>query len=570
MVTGHSRLAFLLLLLAVPALVSAQESILPLRPYDGTTDSFLNAQLAADTLAGGIIPAGRVYELQRGAPYLANNNFRIYAGQTLRMRARDSAGVTRPVIFLYPRGSGSTPQNPPGNLFEVRGNLELKDIVVSGYFEPIDTNLNNLQGALINIPTAGAGGSIILESCILTNSNGNHVRTDGAATHVIVKNCIFANMGFLGRSNLGAGKAFDFRDASIDTVVVQNNTFVNWQDRVIRHYNFSNPTAGTGPLKYLMFDHNTLVNGMSYHGMLSLGTMGDKAFITNNLLIDPFSLGNDSDATRQAEFVNNLETDPYGGARMTWIFTTPNDATQWVIRNNMYSISDSGQAFYDEFASAGVTGEGSPLTYHINSRLGADSVNAFTKMSVALNNIPKLMMAMNRWYRSPAGGNKTKNTPNALIWNLGFDFDRRGWQYWHDTLDCAYPTGSPAYTAAAGAYPLGDLNWFPDRYTAWLADPISGVGPAGGEIPLEYTLEQNYPNPFNPATRIAFALPREARVRIEVYDLVGRMVATLLDGDLAAGTHSVEFDAARFSSGVYFYTLVTPDRVMTRKRMVLK
>ncbi len=571
MVTGHSRLAFLLLLLVVPALVSAQESILPLRPYDGTAASFLNEQLAADTSAGGIIPAGRVYELQRGAPYLANNNFRIYPGQTLRMRARDSAGVTRPVIFLYPRGSGTTPQNPPGNLFEMRGSLlELTDIVISGYFEPIDTNLNNLQGALITVPSSGAGASIRLERCILTNSNGNHVRTEGAIAKLTVKDCIFSNMGFLGRSNLGAGKAFDLRDVSIDTAIIQNNTFVNWQDRLIRHYSLSG--TATSPLRYLKFDHNTLVNGMSYHGMLSLGTCGGKAFITNNLLIDPFSLGNDSDATRQAEFVNNLEKDLYGGARMTWIFTTPDTlgGTEWVIGNNHYSISDSGQAFYDEFASAGVTGEGSPLTYHINGRLGADSVNAFTKMSVALNNIPKVMTTLNRWYRSPAGGNKTKNTPNALIWNLGFDYDRRGWQYFHDTLDCAYPTGSPAYTAATGGYPVGDLNWFPDRYTAWKNDPAVSVGPAGDLVPLDYALEQNYPNPFNPATRIAFAVPQASRVRMEVYDLVGRKIATLIDGDLDAGAHAVEFDAARFSSGVYFYTLVTPDRVMTRKMMLLK
>jgi hypothetical protein len=412
----------------------------------------------------------------------------------------------------------------------------------------------------------------VIEGCILTNSNGNHIRTDGAPTRVIVKDCIFANMGFLGRSNLGAGKAFDFRDVSVDTVLIQNNTFVNWQDRIIRHYNFANPLAGTGPIRYLKFDHNTLVNGMSYHGLLSLGNMGDKAFITNNLLIDPFTLGNDTDATRQAEFVNNLETDAFGGPRMTWIFTTPDTtgSTQWAISNNLYSISDSGQAFFDEFAPAGVTGEGSPLTYHINSRLGADSANAFTKVSVALNNIPKVMMAMNRWYRSPSGGNKTKNTPNALIWNLGFDFDRRGWQYWHDTLDCAFSTSSAAYTAAMGGYPVGDLNWFPDRYTAWKADPISDVGPAAGEVPLEYALEQNYPNPFNPSTRIAFALPRDSRVRIEVYDLVGRKVATLIDDDLSAGTHSVDFDASRHSSGVYFYALTTPGQVMTRKMMLVK
>ncbi len=538
-------------------------------PYDGTAGSFLNAQLGADTAAnGGVIPANRVYVLQRGAPYLANAVFRVNAGQTLRMRANDSAGVSRPVIFLYPTGTGANPQRPPGNLIDLRGDLEFKSIAITGYFEPIDTNLNNLQGALFNIPTAGAGASMVFEDCILSNSNGNHIRTDGAVNLLTIKDCIFANMGFLGTSNLGAGKGIDLRDASADSVLIQNTTFVNWQDRIIRHYNFANPSAGTGAINYIKFDHNTLVNGMSYHGMLSLGSMGPKAIITNNLFIDPFSLGNDTDATRQAEFVNNLETDPYGGPRMTWIFTTPNDTTQWTISNNYYVISDSGQAFYDEFASAGVTGEGSPLTWHINGKLGADSVNAFAKTSLVLNNAPRLMLAENRWYRDPLGGNKKKNTPNALIWNRSFDFDRRGWMYYDDTLDCAYPTSSAEYSAALGGYPLGDLNWFPTKKTEWMNDPSMDVASTG--VPLVFSLDQNYPNPFNPRTGIRFQVSGTVDVKLAVYDLLGREVAVLVNEKKQAGSYEVSLDGSRLSSGAYFYRLVAGNFVQTRKALLLK
>ncbi len=569
MLTFRYRYILLLLLLLLPLSMHAQESVLRLVPYDGTPASFLNTQIGADTTAnGGVIPANRVYVLQRGAPYLANGVFNVNSGQTLRIRANDSAGVRRPVIFLYPTGTGANPQRPPGNFAVLRGNLEMKNIVLSGYFEPIDTNLNNLQGALLNIPTAGAGASILLDSCILTNTNGNHIRTDGAINLLTITNCIFANMGFLGTSNLGAGKAMDLRDASADTVIVQNNTFINWQDRIIRHYNFNNPLAGTGAINYLKFDHNTLANGMSYHGLLSLGSMGPKAIITNNLMIDPFSLGNDTDATRQAEFVNNLETDPYGGPRMTWVFTTPNDSTQWTISNNYYVISDSGQAFYDEFASAGVTGEGSPLTWHINSKLGADSANAFTKTSLKLNDIPALMTAENRWYRSPSGGNKLKNTPNANIWNRSFDFDRRGWMYYHDTLDCAYSTASGVYTAALGGYPVGDLNWFPSQKALWLVDPAMDIAP--GALPLEFSLSQNYPNPFNPSTRIEFSVMKDAKVKLEVFDLLGRSVATLVDGPQHAGQHFVDFNASNLASGFYIYRLSSPQLTIAKKMMLIK
>jgi hypothetical protein len=460
-------------------------------------------------------------------------------------------------------------------MLDMRGNLELKNLIISGYFEIIDTNLNNLQGALINVPTAGAGANIRIDSCILTNTNGNHIRTDGATNLVIIRNSVFANMGYLGRSNLGAGKGIDLRDASSDTVIFEHNTFVNWQDRVIRHYNFSNPHAGTGPINYLRVRHNTFVNGMSYHGFMSLGSMGPRALITDNLLIDPFSLGNDTDATRQAEFVNNLEQDPFGGPRMAWIFTTPNDTTQWTIARNYYVISAAGQSFFDSASILPIVAnppltKGSPLTYHINGRLGADSVNAFTQISLALNNIPALMTRMNKWYRSPSGGNKTKNTPNALIWNRAFDFDRRGWRYWSDTLNCAYSTASPAYTGGQFGYPVGSLMWFPSRYNDWRNDPRTGVAPSPGGVPEVFRLDQNYPNPFNPETRITYGLPSFSKVRLEVFDLLGRKVATLVDETQVAGEHEVTFSGASLATGMYLYRLSTPGYMVTKKMMFVK
>jgi hypothetical protein len=545
-----------------------QESILRIRPYDGTAGSFLNAQLAADTTTNhGILP-NRVYVLQRGAPYLQNAVFQVKAGQTLRMRANDSAGVARPVIFLYPTGTGANPQNPPGNMLDLRGTVDFKNLVISGYFEPVDTNLNNLQGALINVPTAGAGATILIDSCILSNTNGNHIRTDGASAKIVITNSIFGNMGYLGRSNLGAGKGIDLRDASHDTVIVLNNTFVNWQDRVIRHYNATNPLAGTGPLRYFRFDHNTLVNGMSYHGLLSLGTLGPKVFIRDNLFMDAFALGNDTDGTRQVEFANSLEKDPYGGNRMNWVFSNPNDSTTWRISNNYYVVSDSGQAFYNQFASAGVTGEGAPLTYHINGKLGADSTNAFKKTTLTLPKIPKLMTTMMRWYRSPSGGNKLKNTP-APVWNISYDFDRKGWKYLHDTLNCAYSTGSVAYTGALGGFPVGDLNWFPSRKAQWLTNPVSDV-PVVGELPNAFTLSQNYPNPFNPATTVTYSVPKEAQVRLEVFDVLGRKVVELVNEVKKAGEYHVSFDASRFGTGTYIYRMIAGGQTISKKMMLVK
>lgn len=90
------------------------------------------------------------------------------------------------------------------------------------------------------------------------------------------------------------------------------------------------------------------------------------------------------------------------------------------------------------------------------------------------------------------------------------------------------------------------------------------------DIPQELALRQNYPNPFNPATQITYELPLQADVRLEVYDMVGRQVATLVNETVQAGVHTVNFDAGNLSSGVYIYRLQAGSTTLSRKLTVIK
>ncbi|MBD3402325.1 T9SS type A sorting domain-containing protein, partial [candidate division GN15 bacterium] len=90
------------------------------------------------------------------------------------------------------------------------------------------------------------------------------------------------------------------------------------------------------------------------------------------------------------------------------------------------------------------------------------------------------------------------------------------------------------------------------------------------EIPDQIVLHQNYPNPFNPGTEISFSLPEASDVTLEVYNVLGRRVESLIDDRLESGRHSVSWDASSAASGVYLYRLTAGDRTETRKMMLLK
>lgn len=90
------------------------------------------------------------------------------------------------------------------------------------------------------------------------------------------------------------------------------------------------------------------------------------------------------------------------------------------------------------------------------------------------------------------------------------------------------------------------------------------------ELPETFALHQNYPNPFNPSTSIRFDLGRSANVTLAVYDVLGREVATLVNGQLTPGAHTVSFDASNLTSGVYLYRLSMGAEVLTRTMMLMK
>lgn len=187
---------------------------------------------------------------------------------------------------------------------------------------------------------------------------------------------------------------------------------------------------------------------------------------------------------------------------------------------------------------------------------------------------------------APASGNVTlKWTTVSETQNYGFDVQRSSnpktdfvtiagsFQPGHGTTSEKHDYSYTDASSAGGTwfYRLRQVDL--DK-TEHFSDIISINGAtgvdAGGSLPTEFALQQNYPNPFNPSTTIEFALPKASHVTIELYNLLGQRVATLLDDLRPAGIQQVRFNAMSLSSGVYMYRMVAADKTFMRKMTLLK
>ncbi len=110
-----------------------------------------------------------------------------------------------------------------------------------------------------------------------------------------------------------------------------------------------------------------------------------------------------------------------------------------------------------------------------------------------------------------------------------------------------------------------------------LSQVVTEIDDESNFQPKEYSLEQNYPNPFNPSTTIKYTIPNvtlsgveESRVQLKIYDVLGNVVATLVNEEKPTGVYEVEFNASNLSSGIYFYKLQAGSFIQTKKMILVK
>ncbi len=174
-------------------------------------------------------------------------------------------------------------------------------------------------------------------------------------------------------------------------------------------------------------------------------------------------------------------------------------------------------------------------------------------------------------------------TPNMLTITVGDTVRWINEQGFHNVVadDNSFTSGAPSSDPWVYEFVFTTVGVNP--YYCEVHGGTGGVGMSGvitvenatsvnnDEITVEdFELNQNYPNPFNPSTKISFVIPVSGLVNLKVFNILGNEITTLLNEQLFAGEHTVPFNAAGLSSGIYFYALTVNGNTKTKEMVLLK
>ena len=160
--------------------------------------------------------------------------------------------------------------------------------------------------------------------------------------------------------------------------------------------------------------------------------------------------------------------------------------------------------------------------------------------------------------------------------NSGFSIQRKTDNHWNDI---GFVAGNGTTTEKNSYSFVDDISMLENNakiYYRLKQIDYNGTFSYSDEVniesgaPRKYSLEQNYPNPFNPATTIKYSIAKDGFVKVEVFNLIGEKVAVLVNTNQKAGSYEIKFDAAAFSSGLYFYSIQSEDYNAVRKMVLMK
>jgi hypothetical protein len=531
----------------------------------------LSQALALDTDP----PAGRVYMLVSDGWYPnfsnpATKRSTVIVGEDNTILVNSTSQARPPLI------TGYTPEGEATNTgsFNIQHNLTVKNCSVV----PSDQN-RSLGWSYFN----GNKDSvrITLQNNLFERTRWVFMNSGSRDIKWYLKNNYFVNMiGQPCRRNGGVIDVF----APQDTLWVENNTHINAQGMMYK--------LRANQFNRVIVNHNTFVN-MSSYVFSDLGSQSAMS-VTNNIFVNcqvqPYGPINadvgEEDIDKLPTGLVNVYPDTavhverkylvdknviYWDPRLADIADSAstleiNQTPNWV--SQMITMNSRTQDMFDNDATYPYLTEGQWIeelpSFTDSQDLLTDWVDELYTFSLATCDT----------------NDKQGVLPDWRINNIGPDFYL--YSDFPIPVDLSYDNET-LLTAGMGQFPVGDLNWFPETKTEWLAqrdaeyaaiqnELDTGVlGIEGSSVqPVTFQLQQNYPNPFNPSTVITFTIPKSGNVTLKVYNSLGQEVATLINGVKTAQTYNITFDGSGLASGVYFYALKYDNNTISKKMILMK
>ena len=530
------------------------------------------------------VPAGRVYVLKANGYYsLINTVISSDTRRTIIMgenqgSVKTSQGAAPPIIT----GAFDADNNAIGGINSG------SDLLVKN----VDIEIGNSGGSIgwAYLGFSGPGKRFQLDNSIVEHTWWVVFGSVQADSKIFLTNDYFVNMdGHTCRRN---GGVVDFNGGvTEDTLLVENCTHVNHQGSI-----YKSRTGYT--INRQIFNHNDFIDCAGYVFM-NTGDHTDFS-VTNNIFVNcnvqpyspvlglidvgeldpdelPMGLVNvydDSAFTangatfyvdKNLVYWDPTLTDASNGVVATVNANQVNGQTDWV--SQMITMNSRSQSMFDDNTNYPLLTEGdwfNKLPNFANTDvLFSDQLAVIKTFAIA---------TVDTSFTGPLASWRQPDNPEVTYFTYAD---------WPVPIDLSYDDAD-LMTAGLNGFPLGDLNWFPDKYTEWMAQrdaeltQINDVlynGTAVREVagnPTSFKLSQNYPNPFNPTTVINFTIPKAGNVTLKVYNSLGQEVATLINGFKNASNYKVDFNASNLSSGVYFYTLEANNFKQTKKMVLIK
>lgn len=523
----------------------------------------LNEIIDADTLADGS-QAHAVYELvpdgwfSLSAPInAATFDLNLVGGK----RADDQA---RPVILVKLDYGG-------WGMISASKDFTMKGIHLMQAAETSGGNIG--PWARSGVSLGDTNQTVILHDLIWDFNTGFQLWGAKDGLKLSMTNCLTRFSGSTTNTRWdGQGICID--GAVLDTVILQNCTWYGGHTFFL--------AIGEADINCFKMDHCTIVN---YTNFPIWGFYWDNTEFTNNLWYNAFACGEDFTA-RIGQDPDEL---PYGVLNIDTLYvdslgtvnTAMEAARSMLVANNNNFVQQNlkdfwGTAMADTAYHGFQVADPSINDGFMNSRtlaMFADDatwpelvLENTTSLDPMFTNYPDLSDSLIQYSKAMwtgATGTKLFTDPDGdpLIPTDPMIYDL---SYSNPTLLTASTTGDP----------VGDLTWFSENgYNT--VNMTTGIEAKGAINAKSFVLEQNYPNPFNPETQIKYTLNKTADVKINVYNMLGQKVRTLVNKQMTSGSHTVKFNGLndqgqKLSSGMYVYQIQFGDLKETRKMMLMK